>query len=389
MGKYEEALERAKIIEKESPEWWRENQEAITEIFPELKESEDEKIRKEMIDFLNQFKEDGLRGVDITPWIAYLEKQKGQPTDAKPERVIKAARRVLNNWLDSCGNPDVSGDFAELEHAIRDYDGEEKQKEPQEVDLEKEINIYCGTRDIRPVPDFIDAVAHHFYELGKNSKMVIEKQKEQELIPDSIKFDEGFKTGREVGFREGVESVKPAGWSDEDRGMIQSIITSGCVDDKQERWLRMLPERISQPKQEWSEEDKRNIETLISEIENHYDDYDIIREEYPINAIGLVSWLKSLRHQTVSIENFNKFGQLEYERGVKDGLNQHWKPSEEQMEALLKLEETYVLDHERTQETARLYMVIKSLYEQLLKLRMGKDNAKLQENCLSNSKKLM
>lgn len=43
-------------------------------------------------------------------------------------------------------------------------------QEQQEVDLEKEINRYCGTRDIRPVPDFIDAVARHFYELGKARK---------------------------------------------------------------------------------------------------------------------------------------------------------------------------------------------------------------------------
>lgn len=44
------------------------------------------------------------------------------------------------------------------------------QQEQPEVDLDKEINSYCGTRDIRPVPDFMDAVARHFYELGRNSK---------------------------------------------------------------------------------------------------------------------------------------------------------------------------------------------------------------------------
>ena len=44
------------------------------------------------------------------------------------------------------------------------------EEQMEEVDLEKEINSYCGTRDIRPVPDFMDAVARHFYELGKNSK---------------------------------------------------------------------------------------------------------------------------------------------------------------------------------------------------------------------------
>jgi hypothetical protein len=42
------------------------------------KGSEDEGIRKEMIKYFSQYKEDGLRGVDITPWIAYLERQKEQ-----------------------------------------------------------------------------------------------------------------------------------------------------------------------------------------------------------------------------------------------------------------------------------------------------------------------
>ena len=46
-----------------------------------------------------------------------------------------------------------------------------------------------------------------------------------------------------------------------------------------------------------------------------------------------------------------------------------WKPSNEQIEALLKLEEMHVLEHENNQENAHLYMVIKSIKEQLLKLR--------------------
>lgn len=46
-----------------------------------------------------------------------------------------------------------------------------------------------------------------------------------------------------------------------------------------------------------------------------------------------------------------------------------WKPSNEQMEALSKLEEMHVLEHEKNQENAHLYMVIKSIKEQLWKLK--------------------
>ena len=38
------------------------------------------------------------------------------------------------------------------------------------VDLEKEINDYCGAYENRPVPDFIEAVAKHFFELGLKTR---------------------------------------------------------------------------------------------------------------------------------------------------------------------------------------------------------------------------
>ena len=64
MDRYEEALERAK---KGVP---------IDEVFPELKESEDERIRKELIEFLTH--SSGVSGFICKRWIAYLEKQKEQ-----------------------------------------------------------------------------------------------------------------------------------------------------------------------------------------------------------------------------------------------------------------------------------------------------------------------
>jgi hypothetical protein len=66
--KYEKALERAKAFDL--PEY----KNIMISIFPELKESEDERTRKELIDY--------IKGQKITPnhsiadeWIAWLEKQ--------------------------------------------------------------------------------------------------------------------------------------------------------------------------------------------------------------------------------------------------------------------------------------------------------------------------
>lgn len=40
------------------------------------------------------------------------------------------------------------------------------EQDQSEMDLEKEINEYCGERKCRPVPDFMEAVARHFAEWG-------------------------------------------------------------------------------------------------------------------------------------------------------------------------------------------------------------------------------
>lgn len=72
--KYEEALERAKNLHKDAIEMGENIRAKQCEIiFPELKESEDEKIRKALIRFhKSTIDVDGIKGEDI---IAWLEKQ--------------------------------------------------------------------------------------------------------------------------------------------------------------------------------------------------------------------------------------------------------------------------------------------------------------------------
>ena len=76
--RYDEALEKAKdyhkqLIDEDNPEWASE----IEKIFPELKESEDERISKEIIKYLEQsvphhHHDEILKSKE---WIAWLEKQ--------------------------------------------------------------------------------------------------------------------------------------------------------------------------------------------------------------------------------------------------------------------------------------------------------------------------
>ena len=76
-SKYNELVEAARAVVEGNPGLCKtdEGLGRLSKLLPE-KESEDERIRKEIVDYFSQFKDDGLRGVDITPWIAYLEKQK-------------------------------------------------------------------------------------------------------------------------------------------------------------------------------------------------------------------------------------------------------------------------------------------------------------------------
>lgn len=197
-------------------------------MFPMLRESKDDRIRKSLIKFLTDIKESSKSG--RTTWavrkedaemckssLAYLEKL------AKSERVIKAARRVLNNWLDGTDCPDVSGDFTELEYAIREYDGDERQKEQKQAQTSEEKE-YIRTiksiisdfiRDKKPenlayyqrIYDWLDGRHVPFscsHENGQPAKSLLALVKE-ELLKDDVlgrKHLEGYIKGRNDALRE-------------------------------------------------------------------------------------------------------------------------------------------------------------------------------------------
>ena len=90
------------------------------------------------------------------------------------------------------------------------------------------------------------------------------------------------------------------------------------------------------PKQDWSEEDEKMLADISWAIRHcAYND----KKKKQVHD-WFENHLKSTHPQphTVSIKDATKFGNLEYERGVKDGIqhakNHQWKPSDEQMEAL-------------------------------------------------------
>lgn len=135
-----------------------------------------------------------------------------------------------------------------------------------------------------------------------------EKEKEQKSIEDAAKEVTKDKESAE-------KFLKTAGIVDENGNLAEIY-------------------RSEQEPTEWSEEDEGKLSAVISLMKS-------TRAVDPFyDKMCLEGWLKSLRPQphTVSRKDATKFSDLEYERGVKDGLqhaeNHHWKPSEEQMKFL-------------------------------------------------------
>lgn len=118
------------------------------------------------------------------------------------------------------------------------------------------------------------------------------------------------------------DKIKEEEWSNEDERMLKAIIGGlGCIQkagcerfggEEMSDVILWIKNRFKflcpQPKQDWSEEDERMLEPIISDLRelcNCETDEELI-SDYE----DRIAWLESLRPQP------------------------HWKPSEEQMEAL-------------------------------------------------------
>lgn len=204
---------------------------------------------------------------------------------------------------------------------------------------------------------------------------------------DEIQFDEwGFKT-----FCRRIRNMyqhKPAKWSDEDSRMLSDIAgyisgvgsSSGITKRERVDFLSELPKRFNlQPKQEWSEEDKINLNGCICSLHQY----------------GYMAYADFLKHiperfslhprQEWSEEDMNAINAaatIVEGKGLKDIANRlksirpqsHWKPSKEQMKALYSaLNDAISLYSNEIspsyEEISRMHFdVLESLYNDLKKL---------------------
>lgn len=432
--KYEQALERARTLHKLACETSHKNTRmAIEEVFPELKESEDERVRKELINFFKNHMDSVYEEIsDNNVVIAWLEKQGEQKPTDKVEPKFKVGDKIrrkttsfydkdmqvaridkdyyvcnhigkfssevvsfleqsnyelieqkptdkvepkfkVGDWIiNSEGmlrqilSVDKTGyqtDYGWLTHDIYDntyhlwtiqdakdgdvlYECNEKKpfifkelKTKHIGDIASYCDIFNGifnpneddwtTLDIVPVTkEQRDILFQKMKEAGyewdgeKKELRKIEQKPTDKVVPK-------FKVGDVIRLKGGaaeytIRSVTSTtyytdGWSYD---------IEGCEEDYE----------LVEQKSTWSEEDESILQNILVCLKNGW-------RKLPTDILKYENWLKSIK------ERYS------------------WKPSDEQIEALLKLEEMHVLEHEKNQENAHLYMVIKSIREQLLKLK--------------------
>ena len=264
--KYKEALERANSFQEKY------GGDYAGYIFPELRESEDEKIRKFLIDYFTSYKIGNvatkLNGYRIDDILAYLEKQKENPKSADSiSSDCMSDVRCEDRWHKVTDSLPDNGRLVLAKDCLGNvllarYDGENW-----------EVNVY----------DNEDHYCHN--SISKWCEIPSEKQKEQ----------------------------KPAEWSEEDEDMLNSCISS-IEEAKENRYA-------------YKETDG----------DTSYDHE--------------IAWLKLLR---------NRVG--------KEFLQPHWKPSEGQMRALLKVVDKARELHYSSNSGYDEYDVLRLLYKQLKEL---------------------
>ena len=153
----EEAIE---IVKKNWPEGRHQIKEALEFLVPELKESDDERIRKWIISVIEEVKTDDDWCVDqrkCADALAWLEKQKEkEPTEWSEEdelmlnsiidvlKLTNGAAQMKIDWLKSL-RPQSKQEWAEKKNALLEW-CMKKAEEYRQMDADFDGNVFIGNR---------------------------------------------------------------------------------------------------------------------------------------------------------------------------------------------------------------------------------------------------
>lgn len=305
----EEAINEVK---KAMPTMWKETKEALNVLISELAESDDEKIRKSLVEYFSCFKPTDMWNdtFSFSQIISYLEKQKDKMTAEEYENPelfqLKLKTKYANGYQDGLVQKEQKP--AEWSEKDKDYYDaiiaklEVTQDDAMLTDnqmdflksLPERLNLQPKQEWSEDDADFINMLILHFnYLINKGG--------------DSV---ETYKS-----YIEGLKSLRPQPkqeWSEKDKEMLMKVeqivlkhwnslsdsFYHKYDDENQDaeschNWLKSLPERFNlHPKQEWSDGDEKKLSAVISLMKSS-------RAVDPFyDKMCLEGWLKSLRPQS-------------------------------------------------------------------------------------------
>jgi len=248
---YDEALEKAKNYH--SPETACNVRIAMENLFPELKESEDERIRREIIDFLrisaNTF------NADYDNWIAWLEKQ-GECHISHDDKIM--IKQLTEYFTTGHGLQNTNGTVVEWLNDVKEKLEKQGEQKPATMSLDEAIK-HCKEKSC-----------------GNNACALEHKQLEKWLIE----------------LKE-LKEQKPAEWSEEDREMrlkILRYLSTRCnvnEYEEAEEWLKSL-----RPQKRWKPSDRELGAILTAIGDERQKGSDVAKE-----LLNIYQHLKKLREK--------------------------------------------------------------------------------------------
>lgn len=334
-----------------------------TTIFPELRESEDERIRKVLVDMVNR--ETGFTGFPSQGQVlAYLEKQK--------ERGEANFREGYLHGFEDAQKEQKPTNNSTREKIISRATSEKQVVLISESSGEAEIGW-----DTRSLEDAKKLLEYGLAFINKSITNPAEKQKDSA----SNSFDD-------VWDEEDCEEIIAEGQKLTPR--FKELLKEVC-HAWYDRGVKLAEQKAAETPQ-WMIDFLNDI--LSSCI--IYDDY-VRRREYQSKVLGIIKWLENQKTKTpqwmidflkeiqpysINKEEYAGYaGRIEFESKILTIIKwlesfrprPHWKPSEEQMTALKCAIEDIAKFSKRGGrqvefENEPYYMVLHSLYEQLKKL---------------------
>ena len=350
--------------------------------FPELKESEDEKIKKRIIALINAHGQ-GMYKEDMLAWLEKKGEQKSQgksALEAINEEKVDNANKVepkfkVGDW--------ISGYYTNYKvlsvnndgYLVEDVDGNkinilfenEKFHHLFTIADAKDGDVLCcesGWTCIFKALDnhtntfssysFMDKTGW-FCETGSeahtlekafikayNGNIFPATKEQRELLFSKMK-EAGYEWDANHKQLKKIEQ-KPA-WSEEDEAVLDALIRRLEGEDVYisphlaTECLKSLKERVMHQQQKWSEEDKNRFTNLISLVK--------CSKENDATKIGFIRFINKLK-------SFN--------------LKNTWKPSDEQIKVLFEIL-IFALNHKSPHWNDYIFGTLKNLIRQLKKLK--------------------